>query len=152
MFSWWSKKTHHLHFAQNRWRAGSRRSISRMSTLGGDGYPMWLEVWITSLGIYVMCGHLLTYVMCSFHTDLVLEMIALSLGPFLLYVFDLGRHMLEYFCLCIFIHLLCHHIYLYPEVVLITLLGETLVHIYIFWNSDMVHFCYSTLIIWVVSF
>ena len=64
-------------------------------------------------------------------------MTALSLGPFLLYVFDLCRPRLQYYCLCksIFGHLLCSHILLYHVVVHVTLLKKKLVHIYIFHNS-----------------
>ena len=72
-------------------------------------------------------------------------MTALSLGPFLLYVFDLCRPRLQYYCLCksIFGHLLCSHILLYHVVVHVTLLKKKLVHIYIFHNSKHMLFFYE---------
>lgn len=86
-----------------KWRARSQHSILRLRALGGSGYPMWSKTWITSLGTSVTCGRMLTYVLlCSFHMDWVLEMYVLSLGSFLLYVFDLGRLWLQYFCLCVY--------------------------------------------------
>jgi len=61
----------------------------------------------------------------------VLERTSLSLGPLLLYVFILGLGF-SASDMCIFNHLLCCHIQLYPGVVHVTLLKEKLMQVFIF--------------------